>query len=517
MLREVAYLQALGKLKTYKRYNSMTYNLLVPSLNHSALLCVVCKASSYPVSSNIDLWDGSNSAPFIRILTYVHVLHNLYIVNSLTGTIPHELFRKPNLDTLMLPLNLLSGSIPDFGEGSDNVDLENLVLFGNLLSGTIPDSVHAPRLKEFQLSGNMLTGSISSRGVSRLRQVIKYQVSNNQLKGTMPTELSQMANVEWVDTSYNSLSGTIPAELAELSRIKLLNLHHNQLEGSIPIELATATSSGPKIDVTFNNLVADMGEWCSEVTVNSPVTRISADCGGDIEALITNCSCCIQCCDSRSDEPSCVNNTQAVCSWSESIYTDPNGPYYHEGANTNCECDEVVSDGEDETGSLSLSCIENVDQTMKCESCNKDGTSCFITKDFEHTLTPTGETSLYKATFEYTVGSAKDVILEFEWRIRNLDEGQDNRCQVSLNGDDCINCIYMLCVDNRFRGYVVDCSNIAYLDADGNSKNAGTIDICDENPEDTGPLSLFALQDPFLVGDGCPTYQRLGFDLFTNI
>ena len=71
--------------------------------------------------------------------------------------------------------------------------------------------------------------------------VLGLDLSGNDLRGTIPPELGDLADLESLDLSDNRLRGSIPSELGHLSNLELLNLSNNQLEGVIPAELGSLT------------------------------------------------------------------------------------------------------------------------------------------------------------------------------------------------------------------------------------------------------------------------------------
>ena len=72
--------------------------------------------------------------------------------------------------------------------------------------------------------------------------VTGLDLSDNQLTGTIPSELSNLASLEWLSLSFNQLTGTIPVELEKLASLRILVLHDNQLTGSVPVELGNLAS-----------------------------------------------------------------------------------------------------------------------------------------------------------------------------------------------------------------------------------------------------------------------------------
>ena len=57
---------------------------------------------------------------------------------------------------------------------------------------------------------------------------------NNQLEGTIPSEMGNMEALEIFNMDYNMFSGSIPAALSNLSNIRNWNLSFNDIEGTVP-------------------------------------------------------------------------------------------------------------------------------------------------------------------------------------------------------------------------------------------------------------------------------------------
>jgi len=86
------------------------------------------------------------------------------------------------------------------------------------------------------LSINQLTGSIPPE-LGNLARLDHLYLNNNQLTGSIPPELSNLANLQVLGLFSNHLSGGIPPELGNLANLRDLWLGNNQLSGGIPPEL----------------------------------------------------------------------------------------------------------------------------------------------------------------------------------------------------------------------------------------------------------------------------------------
>ncbi|KAL5988076.1 hypothetical protein ACLOJK_035839 [Asimina triloba] len=82
-------------------------------------------------------------------------------------------------------------------------------------------------------SANNLTGSIP-REMGNLAQLQMLDMSNNHLTGSIPESLSNLDRIENLDMSYNKLSGSIPSQLGQLQSLVEFSVAHNNLSGRIP-------------------------------------------------------------------------------------------------------------------------------------------------------------------------------------------------------------------------------------------------------------------------------------------
>ena len=118
----------------------------------------------------------------------------------------------------------------------------NLDLNDNQLSGTIPTQLgNLANLEKLLLTRNQLTGTIPAELASLTRLEI-LAFGGNQLTGTIPAWLGSLANLEELYLWENELTGTIPSELGSLSNLEELYLWENELTGTIPPELGSLSN-----------------------------------------------------------------------------------------------------------------------------------------------------------------------------------------------------------------------------------------------------------------------------------
>jgi Leucine-rich repeat (LRR) protein len=124
----------------------------------------------------------------------------------------------------------------------DETRVDRIWLDNNNLSGSIPPEIgNLALLRTLALNSNQLTGPIPSE-LKNLSNLQEIDLVGNNLSGSIPTELGQLQNLINLWLSNNELTGDIPSELGELSNLKYLWLDNNKLTGRIPSELGNLTN-----------------------------------------------------------------------------------------------------------------------------------------------------------------------------------------------------------------------------------------------------------------------------------
>ena len=107
----------------------------------------------------------------------------------------------------------------------------------NRLRGELPPELgNLANLEELYLVQNRLTGGIPPElgKLTNLRHLVLFQ---NQLTGAIPPELANLKHLERLVLSDNRLSGEIPIALGSLANLKRLYLGQNRFSGCIPAAL----------------------------------------------------------------------------------------------------------------------------------------------------------------------------------------------------------------------------------------------------------------------------------------
>ena len=89
------------------------------------------------------------------------------------------------------------------------------------------------RVVRVNLGDNHLNGSIPPE-MGQLQNLEFLAIYNERLAGPIPPEIGQLKNLHRLSLGDGGLTGPIPAEIAELQNLELLEIYNNRLAGPIP-------------------------------------------------------------------------------------------------------------------------------------------------------------------------------------------------------------------------------------------------------------------------------------------
>lgn len=152
---------------------------------------------------------GTGTIPDFSGLT---ALRSLYISdNDLTSSIPDVSSYSASIDTLHLGKNDLTGALPDLS----SLSLEELYIRETLIdASTLPDWLFDIGYY-INVIGNAFTGAIPASMGGTSAEIVF--LSENQLTGAIPDEISGMTNTHSFAVADNDLSGPIPAGVDQMS------------------------------------------------------------------------------------------------------------------------------------------------------------------------------------------------------------------------------------------------------------------------------------------------------------
>lgn len=229
-------------------------------------------------------------------------LRQLYLRNNnLTGQLPESLGNLVQLDFLKLENNLFDGCYPasyvlfcsdtinatihgvnlpsfsDFCDSGANVcltacahpDFVALDSFYQATNGAIWNNNAADWLSNCDPCGEE-AGNNAWEGIfCTNNRVTGIALGGKNLTGTLPPEIGDLSELNFLNLAFNSLTGFIPPEIGNLSKLKWsLRLDNNQFTGNIPPEIGNL-SQLTSLDLWNNQLDGTLPEELGNLPLNT--------------------------------------------------------------------------------------------------------------------------------------------------------------------------------------------------------------------------------------------------------
>jgi len=121
-----------------------------------------------------------------------------------------------------------------------------------------------------------------------LESLTYLNLSSNNFKGQIPSELGHIVNLDTLDLSYNEFSGPVPPTIGDLEHLLQLNLSKNHLIGSVPSEFGNLRSV-QVIDISSNNLSGYLPEELGQLQNLDSLILSNNNLVGEIPAQLANC------------------------------------------------------------------------------------------------------------------------------------------------------------------------------------------------------------------------------------
>ncbi len=116
----------------------------------------------------------------------------------------------------------------------------------NQLNGSLPEQLgNVASLLEVSTGGNSFSGPIPSTFGTQIVYLENSNFSLNLLSGSIPPSIFTLKMLQILDLHGNSLNQSIPGNLTQLTDLQIPSLSCNQFSGSIPAGI------GDTVNLTF--------------------------------------------------------------------------------------------------------------------------------------------------------------------------------------------------------------------------------------------------------------------------
>ncbi|CAB9512083.1 expressed unknown protein [Seminavis robusta] len=165
-------------------------------------------------------------------------------LSGVSIVLPRETTLMTSLSRLHLNYNDFAGPFPSFfqAEFSKMTALTSLDLSDNQLTGSLSSELGLlTSLKRLCMSNTQMSHLIPSE-LGLLTSLGDLELPGNRLTGRIPSELGLLTSLNTLKLEWNQLSGPLPSEVGKLTALKWFNSGYNELSGLIPSELGLMTS-----------------------------------------------------------------------------------------------------------------------------------------------------------------------------------------------------------------------------------------------------------------------------------
>jgi hypothetical protein len=180
--------------------------------------------------------------------------------------------------------------------------MTDLILKQNQLHGTIPLEIGKMiELDTLSLHSNNLKGEIPET-IGMLEHMIFLELGSNELTGTVPGELHLLREARVIVLGPNKLTGAVPSNMSSLKMLGKCSLCFFLdfvSEQSTNFCVIVRIAIKDKFWIHSNDLTGDLDPiFCPGGNASRPIVTFRADCAPPSPEVI--CSCCTSCCNHAS-------------------------------------------------------------------------------------------------------------------------------------------------------------------------------------------------------------------------
>ncbi|GAU15414.1 hypothetical protein TSUD_44510 [Trifolium subterraneum] len=232
--------------------NSLQGELPTSLINLKQLL--ILDLGENQLSGNIPSSWTTNTFPSLQILRLRK--------NKLSGSIPSQICQFKLLEVLDLSLNKLEGSIPrcignlqgmTLGKSSYKVNGKQPHKLIAKAPSPVSTNFPAPPAQWSNQDVTEVMKGMELEYTKILKLVVNMDLSQNNLVGFIPNEITWLTGLHGLNLSKNQLKGEIPQMIGDMKSLESLDMSHNHLSGTIPNSMPDLTSLG-HLNLSHNNL-----------------------------------------------------------------------------------------------------------------------------------------------------------------------------------------------------------------------------------------------------------------------
>ncbi|WP_298541708.1 immunoglobulin domain-containing protein [uncultured Aquimarina sp.] len=205
---------------------------------------------------------------------------------SSEGSFPEALFQLPNLITLSLNSNLLTGGALS-NEIGNLTKLQRLSLQANDFTGPIPEAIgQLSNLRSLNITRCGLNGNLPEF-IGNLINLSSLTIFGNDIEGEIPNSFAGLANLTSLILTGNNLSGSIPDFLAGFNNLNTIRFDQNNFSGQIPDFTFLNPNNNSWLFFDDNNFVfEDFENEFPQYQTNATVFQFSPQSNVDSEETI---------------------------------------------------------------------------------------------------------------------------------------------------------------------------------------------------------------------------------------
>lgn len=166
-------------------------------------------------------------------------------------------------------------------------DITQITLYDNNLKGTIPTEIgNFDSLEELIFGNDSLSGSIPNE-IGYMSQLTNLTIVGCKVSGAIPKEIEGLTNLVVLNLENNELTDSIPMQIGNLINLRALVLAKNQLSENIPKEIGNLTKLY-KLDLSFNQLAGSIPSTIGYLTELGHLYLHSNNLSGPIPTELGN-------------------------------------------------------------------------------------------------------------------------------------------------------------------------------------------------------------------------------------